>query len=184
MSILQRTKTKETKGFHYHHIVPKHLGGSDDLSNLVLLSPIDHANAHLELFKKYGKNADAWAYNRLIRQAGISEKSLYCAPNKGKKFSSSVNAKKAKFGIDNAMSRDEVKEKHKIAMQKLRGSDVVRNFGEKNPSSKPVVINGIKFDTLVNAAKYYNVGRDTVRGWVFGVKPQKRFNINKIEVVE
>ena len=52
MSIRQHTKKGNLKGFHYHHIIPKHQGGTDDLNNLILLSPEDHAKAHLELFLK------------------------------------------------------------------------------------------------------------------------------------
>jgi hypothetical protein len=184
MSILQHTKTEKTKGFHYHHITPKHLGGTDDKDNLVLLSPIEHAQAHLELFKKYGKQADAWAYNRLMRQIGLPHKSLFIAPNKGKKFSPEVNAKKGKCGEQNAMKRTDVKEKHRLAMLKLRGTEKVKNFGLKNSSSKPITINGFYFDTIANASKYYNVGRDTVRGWLNGVKPQQKFNILTIKYVD
>ena len=180
MSILQHTKTKETKGFHYHHIVPKHLGGTDDKDNLILLSPLDHAKAHLELYQLYGKQADAWAYNRLMRQIGCKFESLKIAPNKGKKFSAEINAKKGKSGILNAMKRPEVKEKHLQTMMELRGNPLLRNFGEKNPSSKKVVINGTVFHSVNDAASHFQVGRDTVRGWLNGVKPQSRFKILSI----
>jgi len=54
------------EGFHNHHIIPRHKGGSDSPENLVLLHPIDHAIAHLVRFKIYGSPADGWAYNRII----------------------------------------------------------------------------------------------------------------------
>jgi len=53
------------EGFHKHHIVPKHLGGDDSPSNLVLLHPYDHAIAHFVRWKMYGTHGDAWAFNRL-----------------------------------------------------------------------------------------------------------------------
>lgn len=53
------------KGFHRHHIVPKHQGGSDDDENIVYLTPKEHAKAHLELFELHGRYEDAQAYNSL-----------------------------------------------------------------------------------------------------------------------
>jgi hypothetical protein len=53
------------KGFHKHHITPKHLGGSNDPSNLVLLHPYDHAIAHYVRWKIFKTDGDAWAFNKL-----------------------------------------------------------------------------------------------------------------------
>ena len=39
---------------HKHHIIPKHMGGTDDPSNLIELSVEEHAEAHKVLFEKYG----------------------------------------------------------------------------------------------------------------------------------
>ena len=180
MSILQHTKKGNLKGYHYHHIVPKHLGGTDDKSNLILLSVEEHAKAHLELFIKYGKQADAWAYNRLIRQNNLPGSSIYVAPNKGKKFSKEINLKKGRSGELNSMAKKEVKEKHKQSMERLRGSEKLKIFGSKNKSSKKVKINNLEFETIQSAASFYKVGRDTIRGWLNGVKPQSRFAIINI----
>lgn len=56
---------KKKKGYHRHHIIPKHMGGDDSKENLVYLTPEEHAQAHLELFEKYGKYEDAMAYNNI-----------------------------------------------------------------------------------------------------------------------
>jgi len=40
---------------HRHHIIPKHQGGTDDLSNIVVLSIEDHAEAHRRLFEEFGR---------------------------------------------------------------------------------------------------------------------------------
>ena len=53
------------KGYHRHHIIPKHQSGTDDNDNIVYLTPEEHAKAHLELYEKYGRYEDAQAYNSL-----------------------------------------------------------------------------------------------------------------------
>jgi hypothetical protein len=41
------------------------MGGTDDPTNLVLLSPEDHAIAHFVRWRIYGKRQDAWAAKML-----------------------------------------------------------------------------------------------------------------------
>ena len=50
---------------HKHHIIPKHMGGSDDPSNLILLTVEEHAEAHRLLFEKYGHWQDKVAWKAL-----------------------------------------------------------------------------------------------------------------------
>ena len=47
---------------HKHHTIPRHMNGTDDISNIVELTIEEHANAHKELWEKYGKKEDfiAW----------------------------------------------------------------------------------------------------------------------------
>ena len=58
---------------HSHHIIPKHAGGTDDPSNLVQLTVEEHAQAHLELFEKYGRWQDELAYKGLSGMIGKEE---------------------------------------------------------------------------------------------------------------
>ena len=50
---------------HKHHIIPKHMGGTDDPSNLIELTIEEHANAHMALYEHYGKKEDLCAYYML-----------------------------------------------------------------------------------------------------------------------
>lgn len=50
---------------HKHHIIPKHMGGTDDPSNLIELTVAEHAQAHKELYEQYGKTEDLCAYYML-----------------------------------------------------------------------------------------------------------------------
>lgn len=47
---------------HKHHIIPKHMGGTDKPDNLVELTPEEHAGAHLKLYEEFGKKEDLTAY--------------------------------------------------------------------------------------------------------------------------
>lgn len=65
---------------HKHHIIPKHMGGTDDPSNLVELTVAEHAQAHKELYEKYGKKEDLCAYYMLSGKSQDPEfKKLVCS---------------------------------------------------------------------------------------------------------
>lgn len=51
--------------YHVHHIVPKYMGGTDELSNLVKLPLWAHAEVHKRLFEVYGNIEDNIAYRML-----------------------------------------------------------------------------------------------------------------------
>ena len=58
---------------HIHHIIPKHMGGTDDPSNLVELTVEEHAQAHLTLYEEYGNELDRVAYEALSGMIGSEE---------------------------------------------------------------------------------------------------------------
>ena len=85
---------------HKHHIIPKHMGGTDDPDNLVELTEDEHIQAHKDLYEKYGLRADAWAVHRLTEGKGI-----------------------VLSGDKNPMADPEVRAKHKLAMEKRTGEN-------------------------------------------------------------
>ena len=55
---------------HRHHIVPRHIGGTDDPSNIVLLTIEEHAEAHRILYEKHGRWEDRCAWQGLSKLIG------------------------------------------------------------------------------------------------------------------
>jgi hypothetical protein len=51
---------------HKHHIIPKHMGGSDDTSNLIELTVEEHAEAHRKLYEEFGHFQDKLAWQGLL----------------------------------------------------------------------------------------------------------------------
>lgn len=58
---------------HKHHIIPRHVGGTDDSSNLIELTVEQHAEAHRVLFETHGRWQDKIAWEGLSRQIGKEE---------------------------------------------------------------------------------------------------------------
>lgn len=48
--------------YHIHHIIPRHMGGTDDPSNLVKLTIEEHAEAHKKLWEDHGSEYDRIAW--------------------------------------------------------------------------------------------------------------------------
>ena len=58
---------------HKHHIIPRHAGGTDDPSNIVILTVEQHAEAHRQLYEKHGRWQDKLAWKGLSGQLGKEE---------------------------------------------------------------------------------------------------------------
>ena len=59
--------------WHYHHLVPRHAGGSDDKSNLVKVNVAMHAFLHQLRYDETGDEYDRIAAQSLRKQIGRQE---------------------------------------------------------------------------------------------------------------
>lgn len=105
---------------HKHHIIPRHMGGSDDPSNIVELTIEEHAEAHRILYEQYGKLEDKLAWMGLSNM--ISKKEIiYKLLTKPKSEEWKQKNRKPKvsnknyFGNKNAVGNNKPKsEEHKL----------------------------------------------------------------------
>ena len=58
---------------HKHHIIPKHMGGTNDPSNIAELTVEEHAEAHKRLYEEYGRWQDYVAWQGLSGRIGKEE---------------------------------------------------------------------------------------------------------------
>lgn len=59
--------------YHYHHIVPRHAGGTNDPSNLIKVTVEEHAELHFARYLQYGELGDWLAAYSLSGQISHAE---------------------------------------------------------------------------------------------------------------
>ena len=122
---------------HKHHIVPKHMGGTDDSSNLILLTVEEHAEAHQKLFEEYGRKQDELAWKGLLGLIDKEEMSRQIASLNGKKWlgkkhSESTKQKMSEVHLGNSYSKGIPKtaeHKKNIAKAKLKTWKIISPDG-------------------------------------------------------
>lgn len=137
---------------HWHHIVPKHAGGSDDPSNLVHLTVEEHAEAHKKLWEQYGCWQDKIAWRTLSGQISIQE------------------ARKEMMEYNNPMHRPEVLEKMSGKNHWSKRPGKIHNAKVNHPkgSSKKIMVNNIVYNSIKEAA-------DTLGLWPKQIKKIGKF---------
>ena len=82
-------RVSEMIKWHYHHIIPRHLGGTDDKSNLLRCNTALHAFLHKLLWEEKGDEYDRIAWLALSGQIGKEEANILATKraNTGRKLS-------------------------------------------------------------------------------------------------
>lgn len=104
---------------HKHHIIPKHMGGSNDASNIVELTIKEHAEAHRKLFEQYGLWQDKCAWLTLSGQISVAEATKMAQVNHDVSFTQT----------------EEHKEKLRQAWIRRKASG--KNLGGRKPGHTP-----------------------------------------------
>jgi hypothetical protein len=102
---------------HKHHIIPRHMGGSDEPENLIELTIEEHAEAHRKLWEEHGKWQDFMAWKALSGQISGDEirRELSRLANLGRKHTPEAIQK-----IKDKRSLQVITEETKIKMSNTR----------------------------------------------------------------
>ena len=143
---------------HKHHIIPKHMGGTDDPFNLVELTVEEHAEAHRILFEQYGHWQDEVAYRGLSGIIGHEEAvrevlSKSVSKTHKRRLSDGTHnflntEKQRELGIRGAKKLidsgthpflDSEKQKETVRKRKMNGKDNFTNIGfQKEMNSRAI----------------------------------------------
>jgi hypothetical protein len=155
-------------GYQTHHIIPRCFGGTNDITNLVVLTYKEHRVCHHLLINMTSNDAKykmMYAYKLFNRQydtSGAPTPQTYSTPESYIKM---VKTRKRqgtyKTGKDNIFSTPEIVEQvrqrmidnnpMKAAEQRQRMS-----LNNNNPNVRPIVVEGITFSTIGAASRHFN----------------------------
>src|SRR5208337_2854291 len=87
-----------SKILHKHHKIPKHVGGTDDPDNIIMLTIEEHAETHKLLWEKHGRWQDRLAWLSLSKMIGRDEhlselaKALWKQPGYKERVGAAISA--------------------------------------------------------------------------------------------
>jgi len=160
--------------YHKHHIIPKHVGGTDDETNLVLLTVEEHAEAHRILWEKHGRWQDKIAWQTLSGQINIQEAREQMMKYNNPMYKDDVRRKmsgenhwskreknrdKKLFGNINSMHNPETVKKMSGENHWSKRPGKIHNAITNHPkgSSKKILVNGKLYSSIRDASKELNV---------------------------
>lgn len=166
---IKRNYIKERNdGYQTHHIIPQCFGGSDDATNLAVLTYKEHRVCHRLLINMTSNDARykmMYAYklfNKHYDSSGAPTPQIYCTPESYVKMANTRKRQGTyKTGKDNIFSTPEIIEQ--VRKRMINNNPMKRpeqrermSFNNNNPNVKPITVEGIDFPTLGAAARYFN----------------------------
>jgi len=163
---------------HWHHIVPKHAGGSDDPSNLVQLTVEQHAEEHKKLWGQYGRWQDKIAWKTLSGQISKQQAREEMMKHHNPMHNLDVLQK---MSGNNHWSKREGNTHNWIENNPMKNSDVVKkmsgeNHWSKRPgkihnaitnhpkgSSKKIEVYGVTYSSILEASKNLNMDKRKIK---------------------
>ena len=150
---------------HKHHVIPKHAGGTDDPSNIVLLTVEEHASAHKKLYEKYGRWQDKCAWLSLSNQIGKEEiqKMIASEANKGAR-----SGRRLEATLENAKKGNKMwtGQKHSEESKKLIAESNKKYWSEQKVRPWAYVskytIEGVDYTGVIDIVEKYKISRQTL----------------------
>jgi hypothetical protein len=166
---VERSQLKQRNdGCQTHHIIPRSFGGTDDPSNLVVLTYKEHRVCHRLLIKMVnGANRYKMMYAYKLFNAKYDTSTcptpqIYCTPESYVKMSATRKAQGSyKRGKDNIFSSPEIVEqvrKRMVENNPMRRPEQRERMSQNNnnPNVRPIVVEGMTFPTIGAASRHFN----------------------------
>lgn len=176
-------ESKKTVGFELHHIIPRSLGGSDDIDNLVLLTYREHYIAHLLLTKMHPDNAKIhYAFLCMLRDPhGLRKLTSRMVDTIKRNFS---EFRSWHLKISNPMHSTTAKKKISERMKQNNPN----KGGTSNHTAYPVEVvfeDGTikKFDYMKQASEVLGVPYSSMKSANRNGSKLKRYKINQIRKI-
>jgi hypothetical protein len=127
---------------HIHHIIPKHMGGTDEKNNLIEVTIEEHAELHRQLWKEFAHWEDELAWKGLSKMISKQEiiSKVISETHKGKKVSEDTRKKMSEASPwkGKKRSKDTIQKMSEARKGKKLSADHVEKMkeifsGEGNP---------------------------------------------------
>jgi hypothetical protein len=166
---IERSHCKlKNDGFQTHHIVPRCFGGTNDPTNLAVLTYKEHRVCHrllIGMTTGANKHKMMYAYklfNKHYDTSHLPTPQIYCTLESYVKMANTRKANGSyKRGKDNVFSTPEIIEQVRqrmIAdnpMKRLEQRERM-SLNNNNPNVRPIVVEGITFPTIGAASRHFN----------------------------
>jgi hypothetical protein len=123
---------------HKHHIIPKHMGGTNDPSNLIELTVEEHAEAHKLLWEQHGNWQDNVAWKALSGHIGKEEiiHEIHKNMNKGRVPSIETREKMAAAKRGKKLTPEHSKALHEGRKKSKNSDEHIKRLSEANKGKK------------------------------------------------
>jgi len=165
----QRNHIKQKyDGYQTHHIIPRCFGGTNDTTNLVVLTYKEHRVCHrllINMTESDSRYRMMYAYKLFNKEYDISW-ILPFREYKPESYAKMVETRKSrgsyKTGKDNNFSKPEIVEQVRQRMinnnpMKAPEQRQRMSLRNNNPNVRPIVVEGITFPTIGAAARYFGI---------------------------
>jgi hypothetical protein len=165
---------------HKHHIIPRHMGGSDDPTNLVELTPAEHAEAHRLLYEQHGHWQDYVAWQGLAKLDANFDAAKQAIIEGGRKGGqTNIRQRKGKkweeiYGFERAA---EIRAKHKGTRKNTGKTWQGKLYEITHPDGTVEQVEGLRQWCLDKGYNPNNFGNACLRGSV----TNGGFRVKKLE---